>query len=86
MVSLWPVDDHATALFMQSLYAAMSQGTAPRKALQLAQQALRRMTLEEIEAASRGRRRSPNAPVGIPADEGGYRHPYFWAPFVLVGR
>jgi CHAT domain-containing protein len=87
VVSLWPVDDHSTALFMQEFYAGLSRGLAPRHALQAAQVALRSLTMAEIEVRTRGQRRSPAAAAAvIPDDEGGYRHPYFWAPFILVGR
>ncbi|MES3034713.1 MAG: CHAT domain-containing protein [Gemmatimonadota bacterium] len=88
VVSLWPVDDHSTAIFMQEFYAGLARGAAPRQALHAAQQLLRSLTMDEIEVRTRGQRRSPGAAAAltIPADEGGYRHPYFWAPFVLVGR
>ena len=88
VVSLWPVDDHSTAIFMQEFYSRLACGMAPRRALHAAQLVLRTLTMDEIEVRTRGQRRSPAAAaaVTIPADEGGYRHPYFWAPFVLVGR
>jgi CHAT domain-containing protein len=72
---------------MQAFHVSLARGSAPRRALQEAQVALRSMTMSEIEARTRGQRRSPAAAASdIPLDEGGYRHPYFWAPFVLVGR
>ena len=88
VVSLWPVDDHSTAIFMQEFYTRLDEGMAPRRALHAAQVVLRTLTMAEIEVRTRGQRRSPAAAaaVTIPANEGGYRHPYFWAPFVLVGR
>ncbi len=88
VVSLWPVDDHSTAIFMQEFYAGLARGMAPRRALHAAQVMLRTLSLAEIEVRTRGQRRSraAAAAITIPADEGGYRHPYFWAPFVLVGR
>ena len=88
VVSLWPVDDHSTAIFMEEFYTLLARGSAPRTALHGAQAALRNMTMDEIESRTRGQRRSPvaEAAVAIPDDDRGYRHPYFWAPFVLVGR
>lgn len=88
LVSLWPVDDDSTAIFMQEFYQRVVHGSSPRVALQGAQLALRSLTLAEIDVRTRGQRRSPvaAAATGIPDDDGGYRHPYFWAPFVLVGR
>ncbi len=37
LASLWPVDDHITAAFMQAFYAAMGRGADPALALRLAQ-------------------------------------------------
>jgi tetratricopeptide (TPR) repeat protein len=37
LASLWPVDDHITAAFMQAFYAAMRRGADPALALRLAQ-------------------------------------------------
>jgi len=58
LMSLWTVDDEATAELMTDFYTRLSAGDAPAAALRYAQ---RRM-LE----------RQP--------------HPFFWSPFVLVGR
>jgi CHAT domain-containing protein len=60
-VSLWSVNDLATAEFMKQFYRHMRDGQSPGDALRLAK-------LDMLHS-------------GIPA----YRHPYFWAPFVLVG-
>jgi CHAT domain-containing protein len=59
LVSLWNVDDKATAAFMERFYAGLGRGDPPGRAL---------------AAAKRGMMRS------------GYRNPYYWAPFVLIGR
>ncbi|HEV8688948.1 MAG TPA: CHAT domain-containing protein, partial [Ideonella sp.] len=42
VASLWPVDDHVTGEFMVAFYRALAGGAAPARALQQAQQALRR--------------------------------------------
>ena len=120
LVTLWPVDDHATALFMQEFYVRLRGGLSPRAALQRAQHHVRFMAADEIASRTRGAHRLVrNAVNGAPAstqpstlsatpysarhdvtappawtaastpvpDEvAGYGHPYFWAPFVLVGR
>ena len=57
VVSLWRVDDEATAELMTSFYRGLVAGKATCAALREAQ----------LEILSR------------------YRHPYYWAPFVLVG-
>ena len=43
IATLWPVDDWATAAFMEQFYDAMAAGAAPALALAKAQRAMRRM-------------------------------------------
>lgn len=62
VVSLWNVNDIATASLMKSFYKHLQQGLGK-------DEALRQAKLELL----RGQQ---------PA----WRHPYFWAPFVLVGN
>lgn len=61
VVSLWNVNDIATASLMKSFYKNLQQGLSKDDALRQAQ-------LELLRGAQ-------------PA----WRHPYYWAPFVLVG-
>lgn len=58
VVSLWPVEDEATARTMEQFYGGLRSGPA-RSALRAAQLTL----LRDSRTA----------------------HPFFWAPFVLVG-
>ena len=58
ILSLWTVDDEATALLMKDFYASLRAGERPAAALRSAQ--LRQL------------REKP--------------HPFFWSPFILVGR
>ena len=58
LVSLWTVDDEATATLMGSFYTRLRAGDGPAAALRYAQ----RQVLEH------------------------HSHPYFWSPFVLLGR
>lgn len=60
-VSLWSVNDAATAELMTNLYRNLNRGLSR-------EQALRQAKLSMM--------RSPNA---------AWRHPYYWAPFVLSG-
>jgi CHAT domain-containing protein len=63
MVSLWPVDDRATTIFMAQFYQALAMEPDNKAAaLQQAQQYL------------------------IHHYPGTYDHPYYWAPFVLIGN
>jgi CHAT domain-containing protein len=58
VVSLWLVQDEATASLMEKYYERLSEGAGPAQALRMAQLAIK----EERP------------------------HPYYWAPFVLVGK
>jgi CHAT domain-containing protein/tetratricopeptide (TPR) repeat protein len=58
VVSLWAVNDPATAELMTAFYQRLQEGCRPGAALR--------------EAALNLKRR--------------YAHPYYWAPFVLIGR
>jgi len=62
MVSLWNVNDIATATLMKAFYKKLKQGL-PKD------DALRQAKLELL----RGQQQA-------------WRHPYYWAPFVLVGE
>lgn len=61
VVSLWNVNDAATAELMKTFYGHLKAGVARDEALRRAKLALR------------------NGPNRI------WRHPYYWAPFVLIG-
>ena len=61
LVSLWNVNDEATAELMKRFYwSLLEAGASPSLALRAAQESMR--------------------------EEEKWRHPYYWAPFVLVGE
>lgn len=61
-VSLWNVNDSATAMLMESFYVNLRRGLPKREALRQAKLSLLR------------------------SSQPSWRHPYFWAPFVLEGQ
>jgi CHAT domain-containing protein len=86
LASLWSVNDASTALLMQQFYTHLSTGTATKaQALQKAQQDFisGKLTAKEAETIARAGGR-PYAPGQTPP--GSFAHPYFWAPFVLMGN
>jgi CHAT domain-containing protein len=95
-LSLWKVDDTATALLMTRFYQNMlgkrpglSKPMPKAEALGEAKKWLRGLTVEEAGVAeskllqvSRG---EPRPLTGTPVATHPYEHPHYWAAFVLVG-
>ncbi len=85
IASLWLVDDRGTQLLMSKFYKALKQpGTTKADALQQAQQAM----LTESARSTR-----PDADRGVqrerdtaPLQSQRTAHPYYWAPFILIGN
>ncbi len=89
MSSLWQVSDLGTQILMNTFYQALSTGVTKVEALQIAQTALidETASVEELNLADRGVgvvSTRDNASTTI-ADSG-YSHPYYWAPFILIGN
>jgi CHAT domain-containing protein/tetratricopeptide (TPR) repeat protein len=100
IVSLWPVDDLSTSLFMGKFYRGLQAGQPAAISLQAAQNYLRSLDRDkqnkelakmqsELDVPSRpdlcadvARHLRPvdRAPASVD-----YGHPYYWAPFILVG-
>ncbi|MEO1300333.1 MAG: CHAT domain-containing protein, partial [Cyanobacteria bacterium J06636_16] len=86
LASLWQVSDGGTQKLMQAFYAAMQQGMSKSAALQAAQQA---MITSDFSAVGGDRGlavvtnddRDRSAPTGNTLT-----HPYYWAPFILIGN
>jgi CHAT domain-containing protein/Tfp pilus assembly protein PilF len=72
MATLWSVYDPSTSELMQSFYRNWTTGTAVSKA-----EALRRAQIALLHGASD----QTAADAKLP-----YAHPYYWAPFVLIGN
>jgi CHAT domain-containing protein len=97
LVSLWPVDDLSTSLFMGEFYRRLRAGENAIDALQAAQNYLRNMDqasrqdalAESLAPAAANRSVSLTRhfrPDEAVPENGDYHHPYYWAPFVLIGR
>jgi len=84
LASLWSVADEPTAVLMQRFYAIHSKGgTSKAEALRQAQIAL--MAAQGGAGGDRGKGRSGSGQPTGPAVTG-YAHPFYWAPFVLLGN
>lgn len=88
IASLWLVNDSSTSLLMQQFYQNLARSkTTKAQALQEAQRSFLSGKLTAKDAP----RRSPTlAPKGIPmlgrSQSTDFSHPYYWAPFILIGN
>ena len=86
IASLWQVNDQSTQILMNIFYDKMSQGMGKAEALQLAQQ----MLITDNVEANDGDQRAGVKPIPVDGSTNRlierYSHPYYWAPFILIGH
>ena len=90
MASLWNVNDASTSQLMQTSYQTLSEGTEANpitkaEALRMAQLSLLQANASSNSDTDRFRRipKNPNDQVH---PESVLAHPYYWAPFILIGN
>ena len=92
LASLWSVSDNSTALLMRTLYKSHKEDHVTKaESLRHAQLALLHGSVQADPSIknSRGLTRvaASSAPATFKIDAGApFAHPYFWAPFILMGN
>jgi CHAT domain-containing protein len=94
LATLWPVADQSTGLFMQTLYAEHDRTRGGKAtALRATQLAFISGQTDGPRAgnAQRGARRegsgdTAGAPEWLPDPRAPFAHPFYWAPFILMGN
>ncbi|MGB3491094.1 MAG: CHAT domain-containing protein, partial [Elainellaceae cyanobacterium] len=87
IASLWYVSDGGTQTLMNAFYTAMQNGYSETEALRRSQIAL--ITSDEtVLSGSRGEEASVEITIeGRPLSQHtDLAHPYYWAPFILIGN
>ena len=87
IASLWSVSDGGTQVLMNGFYTALNNGYSKAEALQRAQQALitgDRNLLGDQRGIITVER--TDIPSGSASNLGHLTHPYYWAPFILIGN
>lgn len=88
MATLWKVSDGSTAQLVREFYRNRQQGKNKAEALRLAQINVMRGRLIQDKPMERGA--VPVDPLPTLEDSkstsSGWSHPYYWAPFILMGN
>ena len=88
IASLWSVNDGGTQILMNAFYSALREGMTKTEALQQAQIALITGDLTAVGyPRGDGTIGFLSAETGLPAAvSSNLNHPYYWAPFILIGN
>jgi CHAT domain-containing protein len=82
IASLWQVDDGGTQVLMTTFYQGLKQGMTKAQALQYAQKSL----IDQKLSPQTMRQRAGARPLIEPSQVVDSSHPYYWAPFILLGN
>ena len=84
LATLWEVPDRSTALFMEQFYTRRQGGRTKAEALRETQRAF--LQQQVTPAAGEARGVVLTRPGQCASAAPGYTHPYYWAPFILMGN
>ena len=86
IVTIWPVSDESTPNLMGPLYQNLKQNKPPAYALQAAQQHMLHSMITSQDNTPREIHLRDLAHRGVQRkQQRDYRHPFYWAPFILIG-
>ncbi|MCP5243096.1 MAG: tetratricopeptide repeat protein [Burkholderiales bacterium] len=86
LATLWPVADESTAVFMEQFYTIREKKNISKaEAIRQTQQLFIRGNVIMDETNRKARLRGASLPAEEIA-ESQFEHPYFWAPFILMGN
>jgi CHAT domain-containing protein len=87
LATLWDVNDASTSRLMSDFYDRWVKHAADGKAEALRQAQLAFLSGRAAQTANGSERGFKNAHEAATAQQdAGYSHPYYWAPFVLIGN
>ena len=92
IASLWPVDDIGTQVLMPEFYRLHETGSSKSEALQRAQLALLSGEIREAPGVTRSSQIQSDKQTQtgfvryVPDPKKPFAHPYYWAPFILIGN
>jgi len=84
--SLWSVNDASTGQLMGDFYKRWAEGAGKVTKVEALRQAQLDLLLGKSRPQGNGSERGFTEAVPQPAAPAGYAHPYYWAPFVLMGN
>jgi CHAT domain-containing protein len=84
--SLWSVNDASTGLLMGDFYKRWAEGAGKVTKVEALRQAQLDLLLGKTKAQGDGGDRGFGGARPQTAAPEGYAHPYYWAPFVLMGN
>ena len=81
IVSLWSVGSNSTAVLMKNFYSNLRSGRSKEESLRLAKQELKnqRLLSDDLNRGVKIAGRDKKTQIGA-------SHPFFWAPFILIGE